>query len=378
MTAGSAARARLGWSLLLACGVSGACAVFVHRPPPKFAVTSAQRLDMIRRAQVWQPTDIAAMDVLNGPMGAGSFARGETITCDYVERKSNGLSPKFYCVIPGETGKKPDEIKVKYGVNNPEVYGEVIGTRLLWALGFGADRMYSVRVICRGCPPSIHGGSALPSGDRVFDPAAVERKAEGWEADSKPDQGWAWWEIDLVDPAAGGAPLAQRDALKLLAIMIQHADNKAAQQRLVCLDASAPPKDLANPPCARPFMLINDLGLTFGRADFLYLASTFVDSERWAHHTVFTGRKGCVGNLLAPLHGTLELPVISEEGRAFLANLLRQLSDQQIHDLFAGARVEFRFQGIRAEPTPIDNWVAVFKQKRQEIEDRRCPPIKTP
>ena len=46
------------------------------------------------------------------------------------------------------------------------------------------------------------------------------------------------------------------------------------------------------------------------------------------------GTTGCVGNLPKSFTGTLKDPVISEEGRAFLANLLRQLSDAQIRALF--------------------------------------------
>ena len=123
------------------------------------------RLVMLRRSQVWAPTKIAAMDLKAGPRGPGAFGHGETVTCDYVERDMNGRSPKFKCVIPG---KEPDEFKVKYGRGNAEVYGEVLSTRLLWALGFGADRMYPVRVVCRGCPRDIKAESVLPSGDLVF------------------------------------------------------------------------------------------------------------------------------------------------------------------------------------------------------------------
>jgi hypothetical protein len=72
-----------------------------------------------------------------------------------------------------------------------------------------------------------------------------------------------WKELDEVDGAAGGAPRAHRDALKLLAVFLQHSDNKAEQQRLVCLGAK---EAAAEGACARPFMMINDLGLTFGRA----------------------------------------------------------------------------------------------------------------
>ena len=67
------------------------------------------------------------------------------------------------------------EVKVKFGGNNGEVYGEVLATRLLWALGFGADRMYPVNVICRGCPAELLG-IERPNGESRFDPAVIERK----------------------------------------------------------------------------------------------------------------------------------------------------------------------------------------------------------
>ena len=123
-------------------------------------------------------------------------------------------------------------LRWKIGPTNGEVYGEVAATRLLWALGFEADRMYPVRVLCRECPSRFGGRES--SGGRLFDPAVIERTVPGSEFDKDP--GWSWTEIDSVDPALGGAPLAHRDALKLLAVFLQHTDNKPEQQRLVCLD----------------------------------------------------------------------------------------------------------------------------------------------
>ena len=59
---------------------------------------------------------------------------------------------------------------MKYGGTNGEVYGEVLATRLLWVLGFGADAMYPVNVICRGCPREL-GGIERPGNEYRFDPA---------------------------------------------------------------------------------------------------------------------------------------------------------------------------------------------------------------
>jgi hypothetical protein len=82
-----------------------------------------------------------------------------------------------------------------------------------------------------------------------------------------------------------------------------------------------------------------------------------------------------VGNLPRSFTGTLKDPVISEEGRAFLANLLQQLSDDQIRALFEVARVNLRHRDpgkASSGLATVDEWVEVFKRKRAEIVDRRC------
>lgn len=357
----------------IACGGCGRLAFW--QKAPKTAIPSSERLDILKRAQVWSPTNVSAMDLKTGPQAPGGFARGVTVRCDYVEADMSGRSPKFECNLPG---KEPDHVKVKYGRENAEVYGEVMSTRLLWALGFGADRMYPVRVICHGCPLTIKEGTMLPSGDRLFDPAVIERKLPGREIKSKFVEGWSWRELDLVDPALGGAPIAHRDALKLLAVIIQHTDSKAPQQRLVCLDPAPPegqPIDEAS--CDKPFMFMQDVGLTFGKTDVLYRKENYVNLYRWSSTRVWTGRTGCTGNLDKPFLGTLERPIISEEGRAFLAKLLNELRDQQLRDLFEASRVTLRPEPPGQEKragTRVEDWVAAFKQKRKEVNDRTCAP----
>ena len=177
-------------------------------------------------------------------------------------------SPKFACRV-GD-----DELKIKYGGTNGEVYGEVLATRLLWALGFGADRMYSVNVICRGCPEEL-GGIERSGNESRFDPAIVERKMPGRELEIDGKPGWSWADLGRITPAPGGAPRAHRDALRLLAVFLQHSDSKPEQQNILCLDGSRGngkddkgekgAKD-ATVDCNRPFLMISDLGLTFGRA----------------------------------------------------------------------------------------------------------------
>jgi len=73
--------------------------------------------------------------------------------------------------------------------------------------------------------------------------------------------------------------------------------------------------------------------------------------------------------------GTLNNPTISEAGRAFLSGLLTQLSDQQLQDLFESAAVTHRLREpgrARSGFATVAEWVSTFKEKRQQIVDRRC------
>jgi len=122
--------------------------------------------------------------------------------------------------------------------------------------------------------------------------------------------------------------------------------------------------------------MINDVGLTFGRANRFNATDTgSVNLVAWRQTPVWNDPTGCTGNLPKSFTGTLEDPVISEEGRRFLATLLGQLSDRQIRDLFEAARVHLRVRNP-GDPSSgfatIEEWVAAFKEKRAEIVRRRC------
>jgi hypothetical protein len=334
------------------------------QPAGSLKVSTKARLAAIRRAKVWAPTRVGSMDLKAGPAGSDSFAPNELITCKYVDKPMSGATPKFTCVAGQD-----DELKVKYGVENGEVYAEVAATRLLWALGFGADRVYPVRVACHGCSADPHTNKREAKGQVLFDPAAVERKMKGIPIEVSPDSGWVWPELDEVQEAAGGAPLAHRDALKLLAVFIQHTDNKAAQQRLVCVGGD---EDKGDVPCEEPWMIVQDLGLTFGRANlFNRNAAGSVNFDQWSQTPIWTEAAGCIGNLAPSQSGSLESPIIGEAGRKFLADLLVQLSDAQLRDLFEAARFPQRkAPSVRAATS--DQWVEAFKKKRDQIVNRSC------
>jgi hypothetical protein len=346
---------------IIVIAAASACAPVRASSAPK---KEDPRTSVLQRSRVWSPTTIAAMDLKKGPSGPGAFAFHETVTCKYLDKKLSGNSPKFACVI-GED----DEVKVKFGGNNGEVYGEVLATRLLWALGFPADRMYPVNVICKGCPAEFLG-IERPNDESRFDPSVIERKTPGTEWGEK---GWSWKEFDAIVGERGGAPRAHRDALELLAVFMQHSDSKPEQQRIVCQSKAKWPQSET---CADPFLMISDVGLTFGRGTRSNTNETSgVNLDGWRKTPVWKEETGCTGNLPKSFTGTLSEPVISEAGRRFLANLLMQLSDRQIQDLFEAARVQLRLR----TPGQVDSgfattgeWVDVFKAKRQQIVERRC------
>lgn len=129
------------------------------------------RLAFIRQAQVWAPTNVAEMDLRAGPQGPDAFEPNQTVTCDYVPTKLPGTTQKFDCAIG-----KDDVVKVRYGKDNGKVEGAVLGSRLLWALGFGADRVYPVQ------------------------------QAQGPRNEQRTQGGWAWPELDLIDETRAARP----------------------------------------------------------------------------------------------------------------------------------------------------------------------------
>ena len=147
-----------------------------------------------------------------------------------------------------------------------------------------------------------------------------------------------WFELDPIDPSVG-ANRAERDALRLTAILLAHWDNKAANQRLVCLAPAAPS---SRQPCPRPFALINDLGATFG--------PNKLDLDHWKATPIWADRARCTVSMRQfPYSGsTFPDTVISEEGHG-LCPPMASLTDRQVISLFAGAHFLGVSRGREAE-----------------------------
>jgi len=298
------------------------------------------------------------------------------ISCTFEVSQLNGTAPKFDCKTP-----EGDKIRVKYG-NSPEVPSEVATTRLLHAIGFGADDMTLYETVrCYGCPSepfltmkTLGFAGAQKLYDKVMDKesykdfqwAAVEKKHPGRPIESEEIEGWAFFELDLIDPRKGGAPRAQVDALRLLAVMLAHWDNKSENQRLVCMSEKDWPE---GGKCARPLAMMQDVGSAWGPRK--------VDLEEWKKAPIWSDRKTCETSMdHLPYHGATFKPVkISDAGRRFLGGLLSQLTDDQLRDLFTSARFD-HVTGVlgNRKAAPVEEWVKAFRAKVAQITDGpSCP-----
>ena len=321
--------------------------------------TTAARRDALARAIVWEEP---AVPIAEADLSRPPDTLPDDVTCRFRVTSMHGTVRKFTCALPsGEV------LRVKYA--GPEPHGEVAASRLLLALGFGADRVGFVRKVrCRGCPWSPFATLAVVTlaqaeglyervvrGNRTveFDWVAVEREFGGEQIRTDAIEGWAFHEL-------AGVPTASRthaDALALLAVFLAHWDNKAENQRLVCLSGGP----AADGRCARPMAMIQDVGATFGPRK--------VSLAAWRAAPIWTDRARCeIGMDDMPHGGATFVPiVVSESGRRFLAARLQALSDAQLTALFRGARFEPRYGAVQ-------DWVAAFEARVATIADGpACP-----
>lgn len=350
------------------------------------------RADALARAMLWLEPP-SSVDLRRNPDDA--LGGGEAV-CKFHPEKSTGQSPKFECVFEGG-----EVLKVKYG-SSPEVHTEVAATRLMHALGAGADRMYLVDTLrCFGCPEDPYPmlrcfsspfeervkecgqtyGDKTPTGKVVvkvdyakyhdFKTVAVERRAEGRAIMANGTTGWGFGEFDELPPGKGEVLRAGRDALRLLAVFLNNWDNRSDNQRLLCLNDGAV---LADGGCLTPLAYMHDVGATFGHVGGAK-GERKLDVEGWRAAPIWKDRAACTVSIESPsFHGaTFGEATISERGRQFLADRLRRIDAAQVRDLFEGARFAL-YEDASASSRDVEQWVQAFQDKvRQITSGDPCP-----
>ena len=330
----------------------------VPQPPAK---EWAARNEALTRARVFRKgtVDVASIDFAADP-NRGVVDNGLT-TCKYDPDEVSGTTPKFDCELPN--GEK---IKVKYS-GSKEIPSETAATRLLHALGFGADRVSRVETVrCYGCPfQPFHTRALLEmlkleafvdkridySEYRDFTKVSVERNLDGEAIEAGHERGWAFYELEKIDPSRGGATRAEVDALRLMAVFLHHWDNKSSNQRLTCEDSKTAD-------CEHPLAMIQDVGSEFGPKK--------ADLENWRSRSVWSGDPAtCLVSMKGMPYngGTFQDIAISEGGRRLLADRLRQLSPKQIETLFTAAGLD-----------NVPAWITAFQDRvRQIVDHAACP-----
>jgi hypothetical protein len=341
---------------------------YAPREPRTWPLSAARatelRNDALRRAQTrLRPSSTPTLDL---------DTTEPPLTCRFIARYPSGTSAKFDCVLDGG-----EIVKVKYG-RNPELAAEVAATRLLSALGYAADRMsLAPSVRCHGCPRypffamrllqltrtySLYPTHGDDDGYSEFTWAAIERKFDATPIELPTTEGWAWWELANIDGMAGSTR-TDLDEMRLIAVFLAHWDNKSENQRLVCLDEPT----AIDTPCARPLLIMQDLGATFGPAK--------ANLARWSTTPIWAHRDTCTVSMQAlPFNGgTFPDAGITEAARVRVAQQLGAFTDVEIKGLFAAARFPEHYSSTD-DDRDLAAWLAAFRGRVEQISEAGpCP-----
>ena len=306
------------------------------------------------------------------PVGPDGLAKPVNCQGQKDENPGSGTTPKFYCVVPGNTDQDGNPVRYKVKPHfkgqspdkrNGEVYGEFLSSRFSKAVGFFADDEWVADVNCPDCEKSLtksfQGASFSP-----FQPAAgIELSlARGIDVNCN-NKDSAPLADTLKKLSENGAPRAEIDAFKLWLAFIDHGDTKTDNHKIACLDSA---KGSDNTRTCKPgdtIFYVSDMGSTFGYSSA---------SEKKARLSVWKGKdpiKVSNGHCSTTAKSVGDSS-ISEEGRQLLATNLQRLLDaekqnQTITRVFAASR-----NGERDRP-PAE-WTAEFIRKANTIIDARC------
>ena len=384
-------RALVVWAAcVVGTGFASADEALPNRLPPGFEAkpvehvlaTPKDRADQVRddalaRADVWSPPAVppAAADLASNP---GPFP--DPAVCRFHPSEPSGATPKFDCVFEGG-----EVLKVKYG-RNPEVHSEAVATRLLAALGFGADRMYVVKTLrCFGCRLDPYtAGNKLPGDESRFvdfHNVAVERRLEGKAIEGDGTPGWGWEELEKAQATERGSSRA--GATRCASWRCSSTTGTTGRTTSAsCACRRATRRSRAAVAARRSRTCTTSAARSAAWERWTASAPRARTSSSWTSRPGAASPSGrdraaCTVSIKAPhLHGaTFEETAISESGRRLLSDQLVQITPAQMEGLFAGSLVGEYEEGSPATRDP-SRWAAVLQDKvRQITEGAPCPTL---
>ena len=305
------------------------------------------------------------------PVNANGTAKPVNCVARRDEKPGAGTTPKFHCVVPGNTDASGELVRYKVKPHfkgqspdkrNGEVYGEFLSSRFSQALGFFADDEWVADVNCPDCEKSLtrsfQGTSFSP-----FQPAAGIELSLGPGIDvncNGKNSGSLAGSLEKL--LKNGAPRAEIDAFKLWLAFIDHGDTKTDNHKFACLKST---RTGTSRTCeeGQAVFYVSDMGSTFG---FSSSSEKKARLDGWRSKDPIKVNGGsCSAN--AKSVGDTR---ITEEGRQLLAtNLQRLLAAEQqnntITKVFAASRNAERDHAA-------SEWAVEFIRKANMIINAKC------
>jgi hypothetical protein len=266
-----------------------------------------------------EPTDIASRDLFLGPGGGAMKPDLSRVT--FVKEEKTGHSKKY--VVKDGRGM---EWRVKF---SNEAQSETAASRLVWAAGYFTDVDYYVPEV------TIEGKGVVKNARFEARPKGIKRIDDEWDWDNNP---------------FGGTQELQ--GLKVMMVLLNNWDLKTANNRVLVVP---------NPTTGTTELryIVSDLGATLGK----YGNSITHNRNEPKDYSKSKLIKQVDGErIIFAFHATRDkmLENVTVSNAKWIANILSQLSDQQVSDAFrAGGyspeEIQLLTQAFRARVNELAN-----------------------
>lgn len=379
-----------------------------------------------------EPPKIAPSELFQGPPGKNKFNSESTVHCRFFAREQGGSSTKFRCYRTNENNilynndgelrpnavrvgahgaadedllydargallknakgkpEKADVLKVRYSdgtERNRENFTSALAGHIMWVLGFPAERFYPVaRVTCFGCaqnPFKENQTGPLPGGSSSFNFATIEKKYQGPRIMKRRGntKSWKWTEATALHPRREREHQVGYEELVLLANLFHIVEERGGQHVLVC-DPNA--FDKASKECARPYLMIHDIGAAFGNRIARRMSGAAKPNNPRGDFAAYQK----VRVLSSDCELTLKaggLTRVSEAGREAFVRRSTALTPQVLRAALEAAHFAHVDQAFRAniaktqnlsgpalDERVLEHWQKLIEEKFEQVRSARC------
>jgi hypothetical protein len=293
------------------------------------AAASNPAIAQSKSAILWKdPGDIKSLDLFHGPGGKKHEPR---LPVEFLKEDMHGTSPKFD--VRDQEGKK---WRAKLG---PEAHPETVASRLLWAVGYGANVNYFFPTLkVKGLPARLKRGQSFVSPPDEVKAVRLQRHPGG----EKKEGNWDW----RHNPFTGTREL---NGLRVMMALLNNWDLKD-ENNAIFDDPSSPGRELYE---------VTDVGASFARTQKGYTeAGSKGNLNAYTHSKFISKVTADQVDFNFPTHPPLVFFLLEPRffwqqigqrwiGRKipradarWIASLLSQLSSRQIRDAFRAAGYE--------------------------------------